>query len=289
MFDPCADRGTTVDPPPVPKPGVKDAADVSEEVRKVVSRILKVIHNVEKGGARVVFFTGAGISVPAGIPTFRGTGSGGSGTESKVDLEGAKPTTAHRIISKWVSKGFVGQVITQNVDGLHRKSGIPRDKVLEVHGSVFTRMCSACKKPGSIKEYDTPQCAIDLTFKCVLPPPITEDCPECRGPRPFECTYVPLHGEIYTWGRAKKWAKRAHVMIVLGSSLNPKLVMSQIPFFAHKRDSPVGHIAVVNVDPLPTTYRFDSRFIGESHTCDAVMARLDAVLGAILGWEGTGD
>ena len=66
-----------------------------------------------------------------------------SSTDSFAD---ACPTQTHRIITKLVECGKVNYVITQNVDGLHRRSGLPRSKHSVLHGCVFTEKCELCNK-----------------------------------------------------------------------------------------------------------------------------------------------
>jgi NAD-dependent deacetylase len=113
-----------------------------------------------------VALTGAGISVPSGIPDFR---SPGTGLWTKVDpmkvahidafhhdtrrfweyyrrrfemLAGKKPNAAHRALAELETGGLLEAVITQNIDLLHRKAGSKR--VVEVHGSIATSSCTKC-------------------------------------------------------------------------------------------------------------------------------------------------
>jgi NAD-dependent deacetylase len=116
---------------------------------------------------RVVALTGAGISVPSGIPDFR---SPGKGLWEKVDpLEvahidafhrdtrrfwqfyrprfaelGSKlPNRAHEALAELEERGLLQAVITQNIDQLHAKAGTER--VVEVHGSIATSSCTTCR------------------------------------------------------------------------------------------------------------------------------------------------
>lgn len=41
---------------------------------------------------------------------------------------------------------YLKYIISQNVDGLHRKSGIPREKMAEVHGNTNIERCTRCEK-----------------------------------------------------------------------------------------------------------------------------------------------
>ena len=118
---------------------------------------------------RAVVFTGAGISTESGIPDFRSPGGVWtryspiryqdfiSSEEARVEswrrkfddaygFNGAEPNRGHRAVEKLVREGIVSAVITQNTDGLHQASGIPDDKVIELHGSNVYAACLNCGK-----------------------------------------------------------------------------------------------------------------------------------------------
>merc|ERR1719473_2064548 len=64
-----------------------------------------------------------------------------------VDLDGMlakQPTYAHRAIAKLVSEGYVKTVMTQNVDNLHRRSGVKREQLIELHGNLQCERCERC-------------------------------------------------------------------------------------------------------------------------------------------------
>ena len=118
---------------------------------------------------RIVVFTGAGISTESGIPDFRGP----NGIWNKVTpidfndflaseemreeswrrkfsgdmkMENAEPNVGHLAISSLVNAGKVTHIITQNVDGLHQKSGTPDEQVIELHGNASYATCLSCYK-----------------------------------------------------------------------------------------------------------------------------------------------
>lgn len=118
---------------------------------------------------RTVIFTGAGMSTESGIPDFRSPG--GIWTKMRpIDfsdfirsetvrreswsrkfaggdkIRDAAPNSGHNIISQWVNSGKVSAVITQNVDGLHQRSGIPDSQVIELHGNSTYASCLDCGK-----------------------------------------------------------------------------------------------------------------------------------------------
>lgn len=127
---------------------------------------------------RILVFTGAGISTESGIPDFRGP----NGLWKRIDPDeytyrryvtdgefrktswgrrfdspflGAEPNSAHRaIVDLWKSGRSVG-CVTQNVDGLHVRAGMPQDAVAELHGNAARIGCISCgDEPdrGSVRE-----------------------------------------------------------------------------------------------------------------------------------------
>ncbi len=116
---------------------------------------------------RVVVFTGAGISTESGIPDFRSPGGIWSHTtpimfedfvtsvearreswrrrvEIERDMVGARPNPGHLAVARLVAAGKVTALITQNIDGLHQASGVPEEKVIELHGNSTYATCLAC-------------------------------------------------------------------------------------------------------------------------------------------------
>lgn len=116
---------------------------------------------------RAVVFTGAGISTESGIPDFRSpsgfwtrmkpilfqdfVGSRDIRQEAwKRRFEGeetiakSQPNAGHRAVARLVEQGIVTDVITQNVDGLHQRAGVPEDKLIELHGTVRFCKCLTC-------------------------------------------------------------------------------------------------------------------------------------------------
>lgn len=119
------------------------------------------------GARRIVLFTGAGISTESGIPDFRspqGIWSKASPIEFRDfvasadmrreawrrkieidrDMEVAAPNRGHRAVAALVHQGRAGCVITQNIDGLHQRSGIPESRIVELHGNGTYATCLDC-------------------------------------------------------------------------------------------------------------------------------------------------
>ncbi|KAI5651554.1 sir2 family domain-containing protein [Phthorimaea operculella] len=100
----------------------------------------------------VVVHTGAGISTSAGIPDFRGPNGvwtlekEGKKPSINVSFADAEPTKTHMILKKLVECKKVQYIVSQNIDGLHLKSGLPRKYLAELHGNMFIDECNLCKK-----------------------------------------------------------------------------------------------------------------------------------------------
>lgn len=63
-----------------------------------------------------------------------------------VSFTEAKPTKTHIILKKLVEVKKVHYVVSQNIDGLHLKSGLPREYLAELHGNMFIDECNVCKR-----------------------------------------------------------------------------------------------------------------------------------------------
>lgn len=124
--------------------------DDPKDFREKCKEIAKMI----KESKHCVVYTGAGISTSAKLPDYRGSdgmwtnrdqGTSMDKTKYVETISSALPTLAHMAISELVRRDLVKFVVSTNVDGLHMRSGIPMDKLAELHGNSYLETCEKCK------------------------------------------------------------------------------------------------------------------------------------------------
>jgi NAD-dependent deacetylase len=210
----------------------------------------------------LVAFTGAGISTESGIPDFRGP----QGIWTKMrpielqefladptarreywrrKIEGypqmrdAEPNAGHRALARMYEAGLLKTIITQNIDGLHQKAGIPNERVIELHGSNAYISCLQCRKRFEWEE--------------VLPffsrhPATSSQCPRCDDCdgwlKPATVSFGQAMPEEQT-GRAFAEAAKADLLITVGTSLQV-FPAAGIPGETRRHG---GKVAIINNQP----------------------------------------
>ena len=155
------------------KLGQAEIFDSPEEVDRKVEILARWI---SKESSHTVFYTGAGISTSAGIPDFRGPKGvwtlekKGMKPDINVSWNDATPTVSHMAIAKLLDMNLAQFVISQNIDGLHMRSGILRRNVAELHGNMFIDACKTCRR---MFVRDSPAPTVGLKF-------VGKSCPATR-------------------------------------------------------------------------------------------------------------
>jgi len=249
-----------------------------------VTRLAELIREARS----VVALTGAGISVPSGIPDFR---TPGTGLWENVDpmevahidawredparfwsfygerfaaLEGKQPNGAHEALVELEQRGKLDAVITQNVDMLHRKAG--SGEVVEVHGTIEHSSCLDCCEPVALAQTRARlRAAHDGVPRCSCGQPLKPD--------------VVLFGEFLpedALARAHELAAGADVLLCVGSSLEVHPV-AQLPGVTKRAG---GEVAVVTQGPTPCDGFAVVKLTGD------VVDELRAVAQAVQGADG---
>ncbi len=226
-----------------------------------------------------VALTGAGISVPSGIPDFR---SPGTGLWTKVDpmkvahidafhrdtkgfweyyrprfdtLADKEPNPAHGALAELERRGLLESVITQNIDRLHRRAG--SERIIEMHGSIASSSCTTC---GASFDLDQVERLFDEDGVAT--------CPGCMGKVKPD---VVLFGELLpesAMTQARALCERADLLLCIGTSLEvyPVAGLPELTLAGG------GQVAIVTQGPTPYDSLAAARLDGD------VVAELEAVL-----------
>lgn len=205
---------------------LKQRAIEQEESLDSIEDKASTLANLIKESKFTVIYTGAGISTSASIPDYRGpnglwTQIRKTGTFSITkahDLTTAEPTFTHMAIRELCKRRLVNHVVSQNCDGLHLRSGLPQSHLSEIHGNMYIEVCPTCEKQYFRQA--------DITTKTSRFKHKTgRKCHKCKDPNNNLIDTIVLFGERsrtkwpMNWERASRAAKKADLIICIGSSL----------------------------------------------------------------------
>jgi NAD-dependent deacetylase len=223
----------------------------SDESASDLARLVRESHST-------VVLTGAGVSVPSGIPDFR---TPETGLWANVDpmevahidvferdparfwsyyrprfeaLGDKRPNAAHEALAELERRGQIEGVITQNIDRLHGAAG--SREVVEVHGSIETSSCRRCDADYGLEQMEPLFDSAGVAH-----------CAACGGPVKPD---VVLFGEMLPEAamlRAQELAEAAELMICVGSSLAVYPV-ARLPAVTLEGG---GRLAIVTKGPTP--------------------------------------
>ena len=151
-----------------------------EDTNRVKSRELAKLVRLLERPSHLVVHTGAGVSTSCGIRDFRGprgvwtrekAGLGLALLPGDVPFAEASPSLTHMAILGLVRAGRCSFVVSQNVDGLHLRSGLAPEKLAELHGNIFQERCADCGKEF-FRNFDVGGCGFKRTPR---------QCGECGG------------------------------------------------------------------------------------------------------------
>jgi len=239
-----------------------DNQDIDALVEKAADLILK--------SRKLVVFTGAGISTESGIPDFRSPGGiwdrfvPDDFTYDKFvsDLESrrkqwhmlkeglltdkAVPNAAHVAIAELYRLDRLDCVITQNIDNLHQKAGVPDDRVFELHGNMQWAICLECGR-----RYPLDEIKPRLDRGEEIP-----DCADCRGMLKPDIVMFGEQLPVKVLEEASRRAMASNLFIVIGSTL-VVYPAAYMPIYAvesgarliiiNLSSTPMDHQAAVNI------------------------------------------
>ncbi|SDN24947.1 SIR2 family NAD-dependent protein deacylase [Streptomyces wuyuanensis] len=210
----------------------------------------------------VAILSGAGISTDSGIPDYRGpNGLWRRDPEAeklvtyehymsdadirrrswRMRLDGpvlhAEPNAAHLAIAEFERSGHALRVITQNVDGLHQMAGVSDRKVLELHGTARTVVCTGCHARSSMED------ALERVRAGEADPA----CTSCGGILKSATVMFGQRLDPVVLGEAMGIAKACEVFVAVGSSLQVQPAASLAGIAAEHG----ARLIIVNAEPTP--------------------------------------
>jgi len=209
----------------------------------------------------ITVLTGAGVSTDSGIPDFRGPKglwTTNPSAEAMADIDSymgdadvrrqvwsqrrghpvwdAEPNAAHRAFADLYALGRLRALITQNIDGLHQRGGVPDDSVIEVHGTMLRIVCMACglRTPGPevlarLDEESDPHCLV------------------CGGIQKADTISFGQRLDPEVVEAAARAARECDVFVAVGTSLtvHPVAGLCDVAMMAR------AALVVVNAEPTP--------------------------------------
>ena len=124
-------------------------------------------------------------------------------------LTEAKPNLAHYAIAELHNLGKLDCVITQNIDNLHQKAGVPEDRVFELHGNMEWAVCLSCHR-----RFPMPEVLRRMEQGVEVP-----DCPECRGILKPDAVFFGEALPQETLQEAIRRARNCDLLVVIGQGI----------------------------------------------------------------------
>ena len=211
---------------------------------------------------RLVVFTGAGLSTDSGIPDYRGPDGvwtrrdKGLPPPKSPPWDQVKPNQGHYLIVELLNLGKLDFLISQNVDGLHAKSGIPFDRLAELHGNMYFMNCLDCKQKMTFEEVGWDKKKWGKVYLTDRERKGQPNCPKCGGRVVSSIVNFgdSLPGDVLE--ESFRRSEKSDVFFVIGSSLvvNPAALM---PGIAQQNGA---KLIILNRGEIPPFINPDLRF-----------------------------
>ncbi|MHA2037529.1 MAG: SIR2 family NAD-dependent protein deacylase [Promethearchaeota archaeon] len=231
----------------------------SEELKKKIDLAAKWIAESD----HLVVFTGAGCSTGSGLPDYRGPDGlwtrrdKGLPPPKSPPWDQVKPNPNHYAIVELMGMGKLDYLISQNVDGLHAKSGIPFEKLAELHGNMYFMKCLECGKKLTFEDAGWDKRIFGPGYRRQQIRKNQPTCPDCNG---RIISSIVNFGDPLPYDELQESinrSKRSDAFFVVGSSLvvTPAADMPGIAkrngaklIIINKGDTPYDRVADIKFD-----------------------------------------
>jgi len=226
---------------------------MGNELEELIEEVAELIIEAKT----VVVFTGAGVSTESSLSDFRSPKGVWTRASMMRMIDQVQPNPVHYAIAELEKLGKLDCVITQNVDGLHQKAGVPEEKVIELHGSLKWMKCLGCGR-----RYPTAEIANKIEQG--VGEPVCDDCGST-----LRSTTISF-GEPMPAQETKEAERRSRscdLMIVVGSSL-AVFPAAWMPVYAKESGA---KLVIINVGATPVDPHADVRI---SENAGEVMSKV---------------
>jgi len=239
---------------------------------------------------RVIVLTGAGVSAESGIPTFRGKDGYWRNldptklatpeafardpqlvwewySQRRRRIREARPNAAHEAIARLAQHTDEFLLVTQNVDDLHARAGIPADKMVQIHGNIFVTRCSRCDWRAESADAETDDIRNHAGLAGASPSTAVnkdeDEIPKCSRCAAFLRPGVVWFGEQLPWNELQRVESyldhgAGDVLIVAGTTAT----FSYIIDWAVRASRDRGELIEVNPEETPLS-RFATQLLRE--------------------------
>lgn len=254
------------------------AEEIEDEQSLLNEKIERLVRLINES-SHVIVYTGAGISTASSIPDYRGPNgvwtqlSKNKSPLKTQDLALSVPSYTHMALAKLVKCGIVKHVLSQNCDGLHLRSGLPVERLSEIHGCMFVEVCPSCKK---LHYRD-----FDVTERTGVRHHRTgRFCVDCRQLDDKTADYELIDTIVHfgekghldyplNWSGAAENVQKTDLIICLGSSL--KVLKNYSCLWPKKTAKRKLNLAIVNLQWTPKDHAASLKI---NSKCDLVMQQL---------------
>lgn len=211
----------------------------------------------------IIYFTGAGIGTDSGIPDYRGIGSSHWAKYNLKDfsfdqflaseecrkeywrmdeefydlVKTAQPNSIHYALAELEKMRKLRSMITQNVDALHQRAGNSQEKIIEIHGNIFSVSCLQCFKKYSREE-------VSKLIKIGIDAPY---CGFCHGILKSDTISFGQPIPQSLSAKALIVTLQSNLFVVIGSSL----LVQPAAYLVVKAKEAGARVLIINLMPTP--------------------------------------